>query len=535
MLKFMLDNNEISENILTLLSTTDLMRVSKLVCDLANKIGFSDSSAILFWDSDLEALTNNYLSNPTPEAESFLKVFIEEFELTVDPLYLVKQTDYSAKIPKEWQPLYCYQISENSELQACLVFANKSTAEPKQLLAKLRLFPFPMVLKRAWEFYELAQENFRLRNNYEDMENKTRMLEEQTRKLIQDLTMKDAIRTKHVERERLIYSISNVVRSYVDIQKVLETTVEKIGSAFAVSRCLLIHTAEKQSDDEQILQVFEFTHNTPSVKEIFNSKGGNDFASSAFTLMRAQELSLPFSDLNNFDRNFLLKLDFQSGLIIPLLLREQSLGVLFLQDCLEPRHWSIDDISLIESLADQISVAIENAELHLEQERQAITDGLTGIANRRSFSKTLLREFERAKRYEQSLSLIVLDLDYLKVINDSFGHQVGDEAIRTVAQVLKQSSRAIDLAARYGGEEFCLLLPNTELAMAEQLAERLKKLISDIHLEGPGHISASLGIASYPLHANDSDALFRAADVALYQAKQEGRNRVKVAKPDQST
>ena len=105
-----------------------------------------------------------------------------------------------------------------------------------------------------------------------------------------------------------------------------------------------------------------------------------------------------------------------------------------------PRDWSIDDISLVESLADQISVAIENAELHMEQERQAVTDGLTGIANRRSFNRTLAREFERARRYEQYLSLIILDLDYLKVINDTFGHQVGDEAIKSIAGILKQSS-----------------------------------------------------------------------------------------------
>lgn len=173
-------------------------------------------------------------------------------------------------------------------------------------------------------------------------------------------------------------------------------------------------------------------------------------------------------------------------------------------------------------------MAIENAELHQEKERQAVTDGLTGIANRRSFGETLAREFERAKRYEQPLSLVVIDMDFLKVINDSFGHQIGDEAIRQIGRILKQSSRSIDLAARYGGEEFCLLLPNTEIKMAEQFAERLRRLINDVHIEGPGHISASMGVASYPLHASDPDALFRKADEALYEAKQAGRNLVKV-------
>jgi len=522
------EENEITENIIILLSHVELPRVSEAVCDLIKSISGSSMAALFYWDPDLEVLTNSYF--PGDKENKFVEIFEREFESEQSPLYEIEKDDFSEPVPASWQPLFCYEISQNNQLQACLLFTNKNKIDTKELLSTLCAYPLPLTLSRAWEFHELQEENQRLRNNYEDMEDKTRMLEEQTRKLIQDLTMKDTIRTIHVERERLIYSISNVVRSYVDIQKVLETTVEKIGSTFAVSRCLLIRDAEHLTGTEQPVQVFEFTNDTASIKEMFNSGQGIDFAHAAFSLMRTQDLTEPFAQPNhNLDSDFLIKLDFRSGLIVPLMLREYSLGVLFLQDCRQPRHWSIDDISLVESLADHISVAIENAELHLEQERQAITDGLTGIANRRSFNKTLAREFERARRYDQPLSLIVLDLDYLKVINDSFGHQTGDEAIKAVGRILKQSSRAIDLAARYGGEEFCLLLPNTELAMAEQLAERLRGLINDGHISGPGHVSASLGIASYPLHANDPDTLFRAADAALYVAKVAGRNRVKVA------
>ena len=525
----MLDQNEITLNTIALLSCTDLADVSQAVCDLVKRITNSPVVALYFWDADLEILTNAYLLGEQNNYRIFLGKFVEQFEYSQDLLYLI-DTDQNEMLSGN-QTFYCYEIMHNKQLQACLLFHNNNGNTKEELLNLLQIYPLSLILHRSWQNNELARENQRLRASYEEMENKTRMLEEQTRKLIQDLTMKDVIRTKHVERERLIYSISNVVRSYVDIQKVLETTVEKIGEAFAVSRCLLIHHPGGQSSTDMPLQVFEFTKDTPSIKDLFNSKEGRNFIQTSFALTRAQELNEPFKEINyGVHATFLSKLLFRSGLIIPLLLREHTLGLLFLQDCIHYRPWSIDDISLIESLADQISVAIENAELHLEQEKQAITDGLTNIANRRSFSKTILREFERAKRYEQPLSLIVLDLDYLKVINDNFGHQVGDEAIKAIANVLKQSSRAIDLAARYGGEEFCLLLPNTELTMAEQLAERLKKLIADIHLEGPGHISASLGIANYPIHAHDADSLFRAADVALYEAKQSGRNRVKVAK-----
>ncbi len=522
------DKDDLAKNIIALLSDIDLSKISQAVCNIVKEVSASPDIYLFFWDSDLEILTPSPI-NPS-QGNQFIEKFTEQFESKQDPLYQLDESDFSEAIPDKYLPLFCYEISQNNQLYACLLFTNKLKKNTKDLLSILREYPLPLALSRAWEFHELEQENKRLRSNYEDMEDKTRNLEEQTRKLIQDLTMRDAIRTKHLERERLIYSISNVVRSYVDIQKVLETTVEKLGSTFAVSRCLLIRDAEHLAGTEPLLQVFEFTNNATSVKELFDSADGTEFAQAAFSLTRTQDLTEPFVNLNhNLHSDFLAKLDFRSGLIVPLMLREYSLGVMFLQDCSQSRQWSIDDISLVESLADHISVAIENAELHLAQERQAVTDGLTGIANRRSFNKTLAREFERAKRYEQTLSLIVLDLDHLKVINDNFGHQVGDEAIKAVAHVLKQSSRAIDLAARYGGEEFCLLLPNTELPMAEQLAERLKNLINDIHIEGPGHISASLGIASYPLHANDPDTLFRNADAALYQAKAAGRNNVKVA------
>lgn len=525
----MLEKNNISENKIALLSDIDLPKVVAAVGRIIAEICASKHIAIFFWDEDLEALSNAFTFGIGATEASFLKEFAEQFQRSPDIIYAVQADDYNGSLLPEWHPLLCYQVSENNQLYACILFSNTAKRNTKEILADLRAYPLTPVLKRSWDFYELQNENRRLRSSYEDMENKTRVLEEQTRKLIQDLTMRDAIRTKHVERERLIYSISNVVRSYVDIQKVLETTVEKIGSTFAVSRCLLIRSVPKESNGEAVLQVLEYTNDAAGIKHVFDSPEGSIFAQTAFALGRAQELEAPFSTINAFNSDFLKKLDFRSGLLIPLLLREQSLGILFLQDRTQPRQWNIDDISLIESLADQISVAIENAELHLEQERQAITDGLTGIANRRSFNKTLAREFERAKRYEQDLSLIVIDLDYLKAINDNFGHQIGDEAIKSVAQVLRQSSRAIDLAARFGGEEFCLLLPNTELAMAEQLGERLRKLISEIQIKGPGYISASLGIASFPLHASDSEALFKAADEALYEAKLSGRNRVRVA------
>lgn len=520
-------DDETSNRIFKLLSGSDLDEVCRLVSDLFLDLSQSKFVAIIVWDQDLESFGDRFIYGQTSKSiDQFIQVFCDEYEPGQIMLEEIDDDKFSVAVPKQIRPLNCYQIGNEEGLSACVLFSHN---EPNQIVQDLEKYPILTALSRAWEMSDLQKENTRLRDSYEQLEDKTSMLEEQTRKLIHDLTARDRIRTKHVESERLVYSISNVVRSFVDIQKVLETTVESIGKTFAVSRCILLRAINDVSE----ISVYEFNRANEQVKDLFLTEQGLAFTKTALERSTPQDLGNPdIDDQKIYDREFLRQLGIRSGLIVPLVMRERVLGALFLQDCITPRDWSIDDISLIGSLADQVSVAIENAELHQEKERQAITDGLTGIPNRRSFTATFAREFERAKRYGQSLSLVLIDLDFLKVINDTFGHQVGDLAIKEIGRMLGHSSRAIDLAARYGGEEFCLVLPNTDVGDAEQLAERLRRKIEEVHIEGPGHISASLGVASYPLHANDAESLFRRADEALYEAKQAGRNQVKAAGND---
>jgi diguanylate cyclase (GGDEF)-like protein len=521
----MKNTTDIANQAIKLLSSVDLEQVCAQSAALVQRHTDAPFAAIIVWDPDMETLSDRFVYGSIPETfKQFLETFCDRFQPGQEEIRRLDKS--TGPFDNELSPLFCYQINnKDDEICALILFKSEKVTDAKSLLLELKVYPFAIALSHAFQARELKRENDRLRSSYEEIEDKTMMLEEQTRKLIHDLTARDLIRTKHVERERLVYSISNVVRSFVDIQKVLETTVERIGATFAVSRCILLKPVE--SIDQ--LSVFEYVQSEKSVKELFSTEAGLRFAKSALSTIHPHELIGPaFDDQKVYEPDFLTALNIKSGLIVPLVMREKTLGVLFLQDCAEIKHWSIDDISLLGSLADQVSVAIENAELHQEKERQAVTDGLTGIANRRSFADTLAREFERARRYEQPLSLVIIDMDFLKVINDSFGHQIGDEAIRQIGRILKQSSRSIDLAARYGGEEFCLLLPNTEIKMAEQFAERLRRLINDVHIDGPGHISASMGVASFPEHAGDSDTLFRRADEALYEAKKAGRNVVRV-------
>jgi diguanylate cyclase (GGDEF)-like protein len=160
---------------------------------------------------------------------------------------------------------------------------------------------------------------------------------------------------------------------------------------------------------------------------------------------------------------------------------------------------------------------------------EADLDHLTGLANRRRFRVALSREVERWRRYGAPCALLLLDIDYMKSINDTHGHPAGDLVIREIADILTRVSRDNDTAARLGGEEFALLLAGIDDAKAELAANRLRAILAEQPIEGVGNITVSIGVAACPAHANSDRTLYEASDGALYVAKQEGRNRVAVA------
>jgi diguanylate cyclase (GGDEF)-like protein len=200
------------------------------------------------------------------------------------------------------------------------------------------------------------------------------------------------------------------------------------------------------------------------------------------------------------------------------------------------RRFSLEEEELLQYLAGQAVVSVENATLHETVERQAVTDELTGLANVRAFHTILEREIERSRRFRSPLALVMLDLDHFKQINDEYGHQQGDEVLSTVADVLRDFSRDIDAPARYGGEELAVVLPQTDSEGAEQLAERMREAVERLEVprvdgEGSLRLRASFGVASLPESAVDRGGLIAAADAALYRAKRAGRNRVERAEP----
>ncbi|MDQ1314947.1 MAG: hypothetical protein QG662_1056 [Pseudomonadota bacterium] len=213
----------------------------------------------------------------------------------------------------------------------------------------------------------------------------------------------------------------------------------------------------------------------------------------------------------------------------PLMYKEKVLGAILLGtfDDFDP-----DDLELTEYLANQIAVSLDNALTHEKTERLSITDGLTGLYNCRYFGERLSKEFSEAVRYGYDLSLLVMDIDFFKKVNDVYGHQVGDRALVTVAQVLADSVRHSDLVARYGGEEFVALLPHSTQKQAMLVAEKIRLAIAEAVVEemGAQRLTISIGVASRKelavAHPHD---LIRKADEAMYRAKDGGRNRVVAA------
>ncbi len=215
---------------------------------------------------------------------------------------------------------------------------------------------------------------------------------------------------------------------------------------------------------------------------------------------------------------------------LPLMVHQTPIGVMTILNKLVGA-FDPDDLKLADIMANQAAIVIEQARLY----NLATIDGLTGLIVHRHFQSKIEEEFRRAKRYDKPLSIIMTDIDHFKKFNDTWGHQTGDLVLREVAKCVRSSIRDTDVAARYGGEEFAVILPETAVEGAAQVAERLRLKVEAASCQGPKgplQVTISLGVASVPHNAVETtQELIKAADEALYAAKHSGRNRYQVAPP----
>ncbi|MFL6284134.1 MAG: diguanylate cyclase [Pyrinomonadaceae bacterium] len=316
-------------------------------------------------------------------------------------------------------------------------------------------------------------------------------------------------------RELAVNRISTAIRSSLELPSVLQTTVNEVGRALGAKYGALSVEGE---------------HGQPSLVTCYFRDGEADDAA-------REEL---MSDIEAYGVRLRGRMktyvhDGGTGAVgaderpvaaVPVIFHERTMGVLMVTSDDSERIWQDNEIMLMMTVADQMAVAVNHARLYLQMQQQALTDGLTGCFNRRFFEIQLERDLHLATRMRQPVSLILIDIDHFKRVNDTHGHDAGDTALRILASELREEVRGVDTAARYGGEEFAIILPQAGPEGALAVAERLRTRIERTEVPGVGVITASLGIATFPLHASSRDLLVTAADRALYQAKRTGRNRV---------
>jgi len=210
--------------------------------------------------------------------------------------------------------------------------------------------------------------------------------------------------------------------------------------------------------------------------------------------------------------------------IFPMTVEGKALGSLVVEHPGRTGRIERRVVDMITQFVSHAALASEKASLHQFVQKQAATDALTGIPNRRTFESVLERELSRAARNGEQVTLAIFDIDHFKSFNDTYGHQTGDEVLKKVAGALASVCRDFDTAARYGGEEFVVVLPSCSSRESLAVAERLRTAISEIETVEP--VTASSGVATFPTHANDGRSLIKAADEALYESKRGGRDRV---------
>ncbi|HTT32254.1 MAG TPA: diguanylate cyclase [Methylomirabilota bacterium] len=213
---------------------------------------------------------------------------------------------------------------------------------------------------------------------------------------------------------------------------------------------------------------------------------------------------------------------------LPVFYADQLHGILYIESS-SPTEFSEEELLLLRTLADLIAGALHNALSFQKAQEQAITDGLTGVKTHRFFMEALSAEWKRSTRAGRAFALVLMDLDRFKFVNDFYGHLEGDLVLQRVGQILETNCRRSDVVARYGGDEFVILMPETNMEHARQLASKLRGWVSADPLLREKNISASFGIACYPLHGSSPQELIQVADASMYLSKHQGGNAVSTA------
>jgi diguanylate cyclase (GGDEF)-like protein/PAS domain S-box-containing protein len=362
---------------------------------------------------------------------------------------------------------------------------------------------------------------------------------------------------KQVERERLIAQIQSRIRSSLDIKDILNTTVAEVREFLATDRVIIFRFRPDWNGDVVVESVGEEW--MPLLGRVFDDCCFANSYIGQYLKGRIRAIEdIQASNLTECHVNFLAECQVKANLVVPIV--QQGMepgegnaschipklwGLLIAHHCSEPRRWQQSDVDLLSQLATQVAIAIEQSLLYQQlaaanQRLDALVnlDSLTQLGNRRRFDEVLNREWEQCSS-SQPLSLIMCDIDCFKLYNDNYGHQAGDACLQQVARAIGDACtnappEQLYLAARYGGEEFGVILPNTDIAAAQAVAEQIRQRVKALaipHLKSVvgDYVTLSLGVATIAEGQNSPKMLIEAADKALYKSKSGGRDRVSVS------
>ena len=368
----------------------------------------------------------------------------------------------------------------------------------------------------------------------------------QLEKEIEERTKELNIANKRMLTLQHIWDMMNASRP---LQSVLETIVNSIQGELGYLHCNIIKKCEDesgiymsvlaQSDDVSIKRVEKLIKIPLTARKlVFNKDSVYAKTAESREIIQTLDIGGTLKSVvpdvaDEIIREVVEGSPSRSIINVPLFTRNNHFGWFNVFSSRE--DLTTGETDFLTMFAQQIEMAITIAGLFEEVKAQAVTDSLTGLYNRRYFEEYLKKEVVRALRQKQSFSVIGLDLDHLKEINDKFGHAYGDLAIKTVAEVLKRNARSIDTAARMGGEEFNVILPGVDSQGAMIAAERIRKALESEKLDTIDHVTASIGVATFMEHSDNIEDIMELTDQAMYQSKRNGRNQVTLAKPISET
>lgn len=335
---------------------------------------------------------------------------------------------------------------------------------------------------------------------------------------------------KKIKELSVFHEVGKALTSTLDLNQVLETIMEKVSSFFRPDTWSLLLVDEDTGE-----LYFEIaTGESAEVLKKVRLKPGEGIA--GWVVQRGEPLLVPnVEEDERFAARMdqLTKIHTRSVVCVPIRGREKVLGAIELINYVAELRLDEDDLFRLQALADYAAIAIENARYVQRIHELTITDDCTKLYNSRYLHAVLEAEVYRSMRYQYEFSLIFIDLDYFKQVNDQYGHLAGSKLLNQLGQLIKGHLRLIDFGFRYGGDEFVVLLPQTPKRSAINVARRLHQIIGGhTFLKEEGYnvkITASLGVASFPDDAQDKDQLIRLADEAMYLVKNTARNHIAVA------